>query len=214
MGQEDSLSGMKSLVEQIIWINNDLAEQRLRLSRSGERAYFPSFCEVRVPAGHRKNGVEKVETYNEYRRGLECACADIVVCTRLPDGKPAVLASKRAKHKPCGEYWWMQGGAIQAYRSVEEFVAERAEKECGVRPTVEGLIGVFRICAEDLIASTLGPCYVGSVPFADISGKFRSDGDHTDCRIFTFEELADLPKEEVYWYPRLAFKQALLTVPY
>lgn len=102
----------------------------------------------------------------------------------------------------------MQGGAFHPYRSIVEFLEERAEKECGVRPKIEGLIGVFRTCAEDFHASTTQPCYVGSVAYKDLI-KAKPDIDHTSWRLLKLEDLQTLPEEEKHWYPMLAFRLAL-----
>lgn len=152
-------------------------------------------------------GVEK-KVYDSYNLGLERACADVVITLRLPDGQGAVLASKWSNEKPFGGKWWMQGGAFHPYRSITDFLAERAEKECGVRPKIEGLIGVFRTCAEDFHASTIQPCYVGSIEYQDLK-KAKPDIDHSSWRLLKLVDLRNLPEEEKHWYPMLTFKLAL-----
>ncbi|OHA32388.1 MAG: hypothetical protein A2928_00065 [Candidatus Taylorbacteria bacterium RIFCSPLOWO2_01_FULL_45_15b] len=135
-----------------------------------------------------------------------------MVTTTLPDGRHAVIASKRAVGKLFGGKWWMQGGAVHAYRSYTDFVAERAEKECGVRPVIQGLIGVFRTCAEDALGSTMNLCYVGFVPHGELEAA-RHDGDHTAQKFLTMEDLLQLPESEQHWYPMTVFRIALQTMP-
>ena len=191
-------------VEKVILINPFLKEERVAAKNI-------DFMEVTPPSpGSIKRGVEK-ETYENYNLGLERACADIVITVRLPSGAGAVLASKRINGKPFGGKWWMQGGAFHPYRSIIDFLGERAEKECGVRPKVEGLIGVFRTCAEDHSASTIQPCYVGRVSYEGLI-KAKPDIDHISWALLKLEDLQTLPEEEKHWYPMLAFKLALESI--
>ena len=111
-----------------------------------------------------------------------------------------------------GGKWWMQGGSYHTYRSISDFVLERAEKECGVRPKIQGLIGVFRTCAEDIICSTTNVCYVGYVPYEEVV-KAQADKDHSDVRLITLCSLDLVPNHEKHWYPMTVFKQALRTMP-
>src|SRR6476620_11071020 len=129
MGLPASLAGQTVVVETVLWENPHLAYERLMgtFSHPVER--------IVVPAGQRTGGVPSAD-YDAYRAGLDSACADVVVCSRLRSGKAVVLASKRGPGKPFAGCWWMQGGATHSYRSILEFVSERAEKECGIRPTI------------------------------------------------------------------------------
>jgi hypothetical protein len=117
--------------------------------------------EVSVPEGV-VNGVSP-EVYSEYRKGRDSACVDIVIATTLESGEPAVLLSKRAENVCYGGKWWIYGGALQSYRSIEDFISERAEKECGVPVEPRALIGVYRTMSSDFIGSTLQPCYAAVV---------------------------------------------------
>lgn len=189
-----------TLVEGVILINPFLKEER-KTQRTN------SSVEVRVKNEVLQRGVSK-EVYDNYGLGLERACADIVITLKGPNGNGAVLASKRSKEKPFGGKWWMQGGAFHPYRSIGDFLVERAEKECGVRPKIEGLIGVFRTCAEDYHASTIQPCYVGSIEYADII-KAKPDMDHSSWRLLSLRDLQNIPAEEKHWYPMLTFQLAL-----
>lgn len=152
------------------------------------------------------------EAHLAYRARKEAACADIVITTVLLSGKPAVVSSKRAKNVCFGGYWWMQGGSYNAYSPIVDFVTNRALKECGVKPAVEGIIGLFRTCAEDLHASTTNICYVGFVPHDQLISA-KHDKDHTDQKLLTLSDLSSLPKEELHWYPKLVFTMALATMP-
>jgi ADP-ribose pyrophosphatase YjhB (NUDIX family) len=138
---------------------------------------------------------------------LDSACVDIVIATTDKKGEPRVLAIKRGPNKPFANKWWMQGGALHAYVSTLDFVTERAEKECGVRPQIVGLICVARTCAPDFLASTTQPCYLGLVPFEKICVKY--DADHSAGRLLGWNDLSHLPTDEQHWYPMFAFKTAI-----
>lgn len=204
-----SLSGMTVAVDKIIFINSCLTEHRRWIATGGESDMMGT---VKVPEGHRSGGVSS-EYYDGYRQGLASACADVVITTYLPCGRPAVLASKRASNKPFGGKWWMQGGAIHSYRSITDFVCERAEQECGVRPVIEGFIGVFMTCADDFLACTINLCYVGYIPAQKLGDCWAwADKDHTHACVLTGDDLARLPEKEKHWYPMLVFNEALDTM--
>lgn len=190
-------------VEGIILVNQNLKKDRMR------KIYFQN-KKVKLPSGIKKGGVSK-DVYYNYSLGLERACADVVITVRLPNGDDAVLAIKRAIDKPFGGMWWMQGGSFHPYRSIIDFLVERAEKECGVRPKIEALVGVFRTCAEDQVCSTIQPCYVGKIDYRELS-KIKLDQDHVEWDLLTLNDLEDLPQEEKHWYPMLAFKLAMETM--
>lgn len=198
------IKGKKVEIEAIFFLNDHLKSDR-------KKKMFCRTEKVCIPRGHKKGGVPG-EVYDAYRAGLDSACADIVVCTRLPSGLPAVVAIKRAQNKCFGGKWWMQGGAIQSYRSVRKFVAERAEKECGAKPRVEALIGVFHTCAQDFLGSTTNICFVGSLPFEQLKSP-QADKDHSAWSLLTSRDLKKIPKKGRHWYPMLCFKTALETMP-
>lgn len=152
-----------------------------------------------VPAGVSR-GVSS-SAYSEYRSGLDSACADIVVVTRREDGEPAVLLSLRRPDKCFGNKWWIYGGAIHAYRTICDFLSERAAQECGVSAEPEALVGVYRTMAEDHIASTLNVCYAARVPVEAIQAKLATDSGHTSARLFSLNELVQIPLEQRHWYP-------------
>ncbi len=60
-------------------------------------------CAVPTPVQPPEGVVERIADANvlgEYRRGKDMACADIVICTRTPEGKGAVLLSLRKPTEP------------------------------------------------------------------------------------------------------------------
>lgn len=209
---DGTLSGRLVEVETILFVNSHLAEDRLYAKIHGYRSQTE---DIIVPEGHRTGGVP-APVYNEFSRGSERACADVVITTRFPDGEAAVLVSKRAANKPFGGCWWMQGGSYHTYRLISDFLIERAEKECGVCPSIEGFIGVFRTCAEDYLASTTNLCYVGFAPYEEIRDA-QNDKDHEALRVLRLEDLLHLPAHnpasQFHWYPMFAFKRALETMP-
>mgnify|MGYP001608791697 CR=1 FL=1 len=110
----------------------------------------------------------------------------------------------------------MQGGALHSCRAIPEFLRLRAAKELGINPdaiVVESVIGLFRTCAEDVYSSTTQPCYTGRVDPKDLVGKIEADSDHTGIRLLTWGDVVSLPQVECHWYPDLAFRAALTTIP-
>ena len=156
---------------------------------------------VQPPAGT-TNGVPP-DVYDAYRRGRDSACVDIMLATRLKDGTPAVLLSKRKVNVCFGGMWWMYGGAVGSYQSMTDFVVERAKKECGIRPDPSELVlvGVYRTCAPDIIGSTLQPCYAARVGLAEIQKYMGTDQAHESIKLFTLRELYQIPTAEQHWYP-------------
>lgn len=205
---EGALSERRVEIERILW-KRDVLELRAERKRKYTGVNF-----ITVPSGHRSGGVAP-DIYDGYRQGLDSACADVVITTHMPDGEARVLAVKRALGKPFGGKWWMQGGAIQSYRLIEDFLVERAERECGVRLVIQALMGVFRTCAEDILASTTNLCYVGYAPY-DMVERASVDKDHTAFRLFSAHEFyqdTQEHEEEWHWYPKMTFAQALSSMP-
>lgn len=209
---ENSLSDQVVKVETVIWQNEraTLRMQRM-VSRVDGRYTEPFMMAIRVPPSH-EIGRVSTAAHRESRSKKQQACADIVITTMLPVGGPAVVAIKRSVDESFEGKWWMQGGSVPSYRSYSDFVVERARKECGVTPIVEGKIGVYRTCAEDVIGDTAQTCYVGFIPFADLA-RAQADRDHPALRVFTAHELDVLPEEERHWYPMRVFRLALATMP-
>ncbi len=205
-----SLSGQVVRVERAIWVNRHLKQDREYARRFG---FLYDDQDVWVPEGQRTGGVSS-SVYDAFSAGSERACADVVITTYLPNGIAAVLGIKRQKNKPFGGMWWMQGGTYHIYRSMSDFVIERAEKECHVRPELEGLIGQFRTCASDYVCSTTNTCYVGYASY-DAIQEAHPDKDHIGFHFFTLDDfkLISAPTAGWHWYPLYAFRQALVTMP-
>ena len=141
------------------------------------------------------------QTYDAYRRGCDSACVDIMLCTRLPDGKvPAVLLSKRKPNVGFGGKWWMHGGALFAYEDVRDFAAAKATKECGIEVAPEVLVGVYRTCSPDVVGSTMQACYAARVPYDVAVEKMRKDEGHTEVGLFTQDHIEQMSWRE-HWYP-------------
>ena len=153
------------------------------------------------------------DVYNAYRRGRDSACVDIMLCTRSPLGSAAVLLSKRASNVCFANKWWMYGGALGSYEPIEEFLAGRVEKECGIRAKPEVLIGVYRTCAADFIGSTLQPCYAARIPYGKATAKATTDSAHSSVRLFTRSELETIPIDEQHWYPMRVARLVLDNLP-
>ncbi len=206
----ESLSGLVVPVESVIFLNPSLREQRARIAEgNGSWAQEHGSLHVRVPSGHQPSVPH--ETYWAYSAGLERSSVGVVVTTVLPDGVPAVLASKRGPGRTFAGYWWMQGSVIYAYRSIIELAKESVEEECGVCPRIEGLIGLFRLCVEGMLTSTLQLNYVGFAPYEEVRERARVE-DHTELQLFTFNEWLQLPQQERHWFPEMNFRAALTTM--
>ncbi len=144
--------------------------------------------------------INGVNIMAEYRRGKEMACADVVICT-IEGGTPKVLLSKRNKNEPFGGYWWVHGGSLGAYVDMREFITKRAERECGVRVEPQVLLGFYRTSAADAAQSTTQPCFAAKVDSQILSARMQTDPNHESVRLFTAEELSELPHHERHWYP-------------
>lgn len=154
------------------------------------------------------------DALNEVKAAKDLACVDIVIATRLPSGEAAVLLSRRRATDPFSGRWWIYGGSLGAYQPISQFIALRAERECGVVPVEpQALIGVYRTCAPEFIQSTLQPCYATLVPHEAIAAKMRTDPNHDSVRLFTEEGLNTMPREERHWYPLRVTRQVLENMP-
>jgi len=205
---QKTLSGTTVGVESVIHINQNLRRDRADAQVCG---FTLEDIDIVVPSGHRIGRVSQ-ESFEEFNALRERACADIVITTRLENGMSAVLAIKRAKTEPFGGCWWMQGGGYGSYELIGDFLLKRAEQECGVRPALEGFMGVFRTCAEDIVCSTTNLCFVGFAEFDHIR-RARIDREHVAWRLLTLADLDTLPSEETHWYPSFTFRRALETMP-
>lgn len=214
-----SLSGKRVELDCALWVNPNLAEERqgfLGYDAIIRDTPVPSSADnstVIVPAGHRQGGVPK-EAYDAYRAGLDSFCVDVVITTNIGGlkGTPAVLAMKRVPNVCFAGKWWMMGGAVHSYRPLFEFIQERAERECGVKPGIRARIGLFRTAAPDILACTTNLCLLGQVWHDQIVDKFRADSDHSVHRLLTLENLKNLPEDEKHWYPMFCFQRALETM--
>jgi hypothetical protein len=148
----------------------------------------------------------------QYRAGKDMACEDIIIGTHRPDGTPVVMLSLRKPTESFGGKWWVYGGSTTAYADVLEFIAKRAERECGVPVVPQGLIGFYRTCAADKPQSTLQPCFGAVVDYSVVDKKMATDPNHESIRLFTLEELDQVPEEQRHWYPRRVAKLLLIAM--
>jgi ADP-ribose pyrophosphatase YjhB (NUDIX family) len=198
-------------LERVLWDNPYLTQERKDSLITGKPVH--ELHPTTIPADFSPNGAPKA-TFEEWERGLGKACTDVVICTRLEDGTPAVLGLRRS-NAPYKGMWYMAGGAIFAYRSIAEFLTGKAEKECGLRPSLEALIGFYRNDAEDKATSVICPCYVATVPVKSIRSTKPADG-HDQWQLFTAEDLDKLESEhpeQTHWYPMHVWRRALQTMP-
>lgn len=156
------------------------------------------------------------EHYHGYRHGKVGACADIITWTLNAVGEPAVILTFRKEGVCFERQWWMQGGAIDAFAPITEFVERCAQNESGSRPSVEALIGFFRTTEfvagnEKRQVSTVQPAYIGYVDPNML--KLQADKQHTNAVLMTEKEYAQLPEEEKHWYPSLLIKTLFATMP-
>ncbi len=157
--------------------------------------------------------VHSGEAFDQVKLAKDLACVDIVIVTRMPDGQHAVLLSKRKASDPFGGLWWIHGGSLGSYMDVGEFIAERAQKECGVPVTPQVLIGVYRTSASNFPQSTLQPCYATVVPYEVIQKKMDTDGNHESVKLFTWKDLDAIDPAEAHWYPLRVANIALQHMP-
>lgn len=176
-----------------------------------ERRFPTQEHQVMIPEGV-TDGVPK-DIYDQYRAGRDSACVDLMVATKR-HGKPAVLLSKRKTSVCYGGKWWMYGGALQSYASIEAFIAERVRRECGVDITgrcKKALVGVYRTASSDHIGSTLQPCYAAWVDENELASILTDDA-HDVLRIFTPSDIDALPENETHWYPMRVARKVLASM--
>ncbi len=100
----------------------------------------------------------------------------------------------------------MYGGAIPVGSNLQEFLINKAQKEVGLTPILEGLIGFFYTTDEVAGIASLQPCYVALIE--DLTGMI-TDKDHDAVQVLTLAEYQALPQEERHWYPDCVFEAAL-----
>jgi ADP-ribose pyrophosphatase YjhB (NUDIX family) len=205
----------KNIEDGVIFFEGIIFENpNLRNDWIGSRPY-PDASIMSIPhkpEGVRTNGVDET-IYTGYRMGLDSACVDIVITTRLEDGTPAVLMSRRKDNVCYGGMWWIYGGALQAYKTIDNFIADRAKKECGIIVSPQALIGVYRTMSYNLIGSTIQLCYVTTVPVSDIQSRMVTDDGHIEIRLFTLKDLPPESNEEYHQYVLRVSKIALSNMP-
>ncbi len=174
-----------------------LENQNLSADRHKSARYRTSFIykedqtlTINNVPGPIRRGVDP-DIYKSYRLGLDSACVDCVVTTLMPDGRPAVLLSRRAPGKCFGGCWWIHGGSLHAYRPIEAFIQDRVLAEVGIEPLIDAVVGVYRTCAEDFFASTLNLCVSGVVDYGSLTTACK-DADHTALSLFTLDQYLDL----------------------
>jgi hypothetical protein len=145
------------------------------------------------------DGVEKRETYDDFRKGRLTACADVVLFTKCPDGEWRVLLSLRKADKPMGNIWWVYGGAPNSYADLRTFLTKQTEKECNCAPTIRAVVATAYTCAPDHIASTIQPCYLATIPY-ELVGKVATDSNHAAVRLFALDDYYLLPAASRHWY--------------
>lgn len=151
--------------------------------------------------------------YKSYQKGKDRACADVVICTRMPNNEKAVLLSQRADGTTYANLWWIYGGAIPAYTQISDFLQESTKRECGISVSPEVLIGVYRTCATESVDSSVNTCFGATVAYSDIVRQTHRDSAHKAIRLFTLEELHKIPESQKHWYPLRVARLALSAMP-
>lgn len=191
------------ILESIIFDNHNLKYDRTK------KVYPATNFAVNIPDGQVPNGVSQ-EYYEGYRSGLLSACADIVITTTLENGEPAVLAIKRSPNKSFANTWYMIGGAIQNYASIESFLRHSVKDEVGIDGfDIEAMVGAYRTTAHDQVADTIALCYVTTIPVEKIRQNIKVNQDHTDWKLLTKNDIDKLPNDERFWHPIHCFKKCL-----
>lgn len=182
-----------------------------------------------IPESATRRGVSS-DIYDGYRKGLVSACADAVV-VQVRDGKPRVPLIRRTR-PPFSGCWWVMGGAIFNFRSINQFLLWKIARETrlttldidafvhdnalldetkicsGIR--IVGCMGVARTAADDTVGEkvcdTLNVCYLAEIaPDIEIS----HDRDHDSIRFFEWDDLLKKDTAPGHWYPLWAVEKAL-----
>lgn len=170
-----------------------------------------------VPPMVEETGNVSPDIYNAYRRGRQSACADIVIVTRLPDGRGAVLLSMRNDDVCFPGTWWIYGGATPVYQDPVEFVSTRARRECGVPVWPQILLGCYVTSSAGTRpahnGSTFNQLYAAQAPFEMIEQHRHIDEGHAAVQLFTLDEYAALPRVQKHWYIEKAARLAIENMP-
>lgn len=157
-----------------------------------------------------------LEHYHGYRRGKAPACADIIAWTMNADGVPAAILTFRKEGVCFEKKWWIQGGAVEAFTPISDFVARCAQRESGALPIIEALVGFFRTTEfvegeEKRQVSTLQSAHIGYVHPTSL--VLKADANHTSAVLMTEEMYTKVPEEEKHWYPTLLMQILFDTMP-
>lgn len=175
-----------------------------------KRTHFKRFAAPhRLPDDVEVGRFASDEAMREIRLTKNLFSMDVVIATRMPDGTPAVLLSKRKPTEGFGEKWWIYGGSPSAYAHLMPFLAKRAQRECGVPVEPEALIGFYYTSADDHPQSTAQPCYATLVPYEAVVAKMSTDPNHESVNVFTAADLKKIPEAEQHWYPLHVARRAL-----
>lgn len=181
---------------------------------------------VRIPPEATRAGVSG-DVYDAYRLGLASACADVVLVMEV-DGEPRVPLIRRAR-PPFGGCWWIMGGVIFNFRPVQQFLAWKVYRECGLEDLsldefvqahnladdqyscgdveIIGCLGVCRTAAEDTVGKvcdTVNLCYMAIYRGTQ---ELHHDKDHTSVRWVGEKDLQ--PGFCGHWYPEWAATRAI-----
>lgn len=153
------------------------------------------------------------EHYRGYRKGRVVACADVVsISNHMED--PMVLLSRRTRAPMQGE-WWVQGGTMSCYTSIDRFLQWAFLRECDLLPLpadqlndfqfmrrfvhnpksipvacgydVPCLIGVYRVPLNEL-PDAIAPVGLGVIK-KSLVPKIGHDADHDRIRWATERDI-------------------------
>src|SRR5438874_12855597 len=103
-----------------------------------------------------------------------------------------VLLVKREHHPMTGD-WSIPGGVLELGETVRQGVAREALEETGLIVEPLELLGVFDRVVRDLDERTLYHYVLIDFLCQRVSGELCAAGDADEARLFSAEELAQLP---------------------
>lgn len=195
--------------------NGDCILQLNRSIREDWRAKWHGVTYLPSPTKVPPNVVTQLESYapiSETKRAKDLVAVDGLVCTRMPDGSPAVLFSVRAPGAFGGKHWGY-GGTTSAYGDIITFLEACVERESGVPFAAEVWVCNARTCAPELAQSTVNFCYAGYVPYEVVQSKKKTTADHREPRLFTLQDVFNIPRDQAHWFPTRAAMMALENMP-